>query len=104
MRCAGFWTPAIVDRYFTLLRNRVGSEHARGQPIRAHIAKRGAPVHSQETMRRVQELFNKFCFSGDKVAAIVDTSLTKMQFIRTYSEEICRPFLSETAALAWLSV
>lgn len=98
----GFWTPKTVENYYEALRLQIASDRIAHRPVKILVDKRGAPVHPQETIEALQKSFTSFYHAGDRVAAVVDTNLTKMQFRRIYSQEITRPFLSMLAAEAWL--
>jgi len=98
----GFWTVPMVETYFRALSDfrRLDPTGSRG--IRILIDKRKSPVYAQDVVQRIRELSDAFYGSADRVASVMTTSLSKMQFRRTFGGEHMKAFLSISAAETWL--
>lgn len=92
-----------VDRYLAALGDAARELRARRGRVLVFADLRHSPVRTQEAAERMRSGNLKLYRPGDRVAMLVESSLLKMQLRRHLIEEYQNIFLSENAALTWLT-
>lgn len=98
----GYWSVAETDRYFAQLRAVVIDARRRFGRIKVLLDLRDGMVQSPETVQRIAEMNAAVYQDDDRIAAIVKSSLIKMQMRRIMTAGTREAFISHNAAETWL--
>lgn len=102
--CRGKWSPAQIDAAFAQTHNLIDNMRANRKQVRVLVDRRLAVPQSEATIQRLKEHTERGYMLGDKIAVLVDTSLSKMQLRSQIDPSTHKLFISESAASLWLGV
>jgi hypothetical protein len=101
--CSGMWTPEQVDACFDTLRIQIGEMRASFGRVRVLVDRREAVPQPASTVERLRSHTHMGYLPGDRIAVVVDSSLSKMQLRDQLDPETHKLFISENAATTWLT-
>ena len=98
----GHWDLPTADAYARDLRRVVGELRAIRPGLRAIVDRRGMPSFAPGAHEALQELYHDIQQPGDRIAMVVDSSLTKGVLRQIVGREDTQSFLSISAARIWV--
>lgn len=98
----GHWDVAAADAYARDVRRIVGELRAIRPGLRAIVDRRGVPSFAPGAHEALQELYHDIQQAGDRIAMVVDSSLTKGVLRQIVGREDTQSFLSISAARTWV--
>ena len=99
----GEWSPDYVDQHFAELTRRLQQARADGQPVRVLVNLQKAGTQSPETLARVRAGAQAAHHADDRIAMVVESGTIKAQTNRLSQHLNLNHFISETAAVLWLT-
>jgi hypothetical protein len=99
----GEWSPDYVDRHFAELTCRLEQARAEGQPVRLLVNLQKAASQSPETLARIRAGAERAHHADDRIAMVVESDTIKAQTNRLSQRVRLDHFISETAAVLWLT-
>jgi hypothetical protein len=99
----GEWSPEYVDQHFAELSRRLEQARADGQPIRVLVNLQKAGTQSPETLARIRAGAEAAHLAEDRIAMVVESDTIKAQTNRLSARVRLTHFISETAAVLWLT-
>lgn len=100
---SGFFDRPVLEEHFSVKNRIVRRWRAQGRPICVLIDAAGLKPHSPENQAFVQEAAARLYETSDRVAMLLESSLVKMQMRRALSHGQAEYFISENAAITWLT-
>lgn len=103
MRClsTGFWSLKQSEEHFRFYVACVREIHRRGLPALIVVDLRDADAQSQEVAETIRSAVDGLYKPGDRIAMVVESSVTKIQMRRVLQPEYHEYFLSLNAAQHW---
>lgn len=98
----GHWDLATADAYARDLRRIVGELRALRPGLCAIVDRRGMPSFAAGAHEVLQALYHEIQQLGDRIAMVVDSSVTKGVLRQITGREETQSFLSLSAARTWV--
>ena len=98
----GAFSPDEVDAFSARFTRMIALMRARCNCVRVLVDRRGCPPDSPETAERLRYHSEHNFRPGDRVAVIVDSSLSKFRLKDMLDDRTHMLFVSANAALTWL--
>lgn len=98
----GHWDMAAADAYAREVRRIVSELRAISPNLRAIVDRRGMPSFAADAHATLQALYHDIQQPGDRIAMVVDSSLTKGVLRQITGREETQSFLSLSAARTWV--
>ena len=102
VEASGQWDMAAADAYAREVRRIVSELRAISPNLRAIVDRRGMPSFAADAHATLQALYHDIQQPGDRIAMVVDSSLTKGVLRQITGREETQSFLSLSAARTWV--
>lgn len=99
----GEWSETMVRRHFASLEKLIAEVRASGRPILALVDLRQAENQLEHVAALAAREANRIHSRSDRIAIMASSSLMKMRMKEAASKAQREFFLSENAALTWLT-
>lgn len=99
----GAWSPDYVDQHFAELGRRLEAARQEGQMVRLLVNLQKAATQSPETLARIRVGAETVHHADDRIAIVVESDSIKAQTNRLSRRAKLNHFISETAAVLWLT-
>lgn len=100
--CSGFLTIEDVRAYHAESLKAIARARSAFGHVKMIVQSVDSQVQSPEVMKEVEATMWPMTDPHDRLAVIVSSSLSKMQFSRTIQSPQVQAFLSDSAALLWV--
>lgn len=99
----GEWSETMVRRHFATLEKMIAEIRASGRPVLALVDLRKAENQTETVAALAAREANRVHGKDDRIAIMASSSLMKMRMKEAASKSQREFFLSENAALTWLT-
>jgi hypothetical protein len=103
VNCYGKWSPAQIDAVFAHTHSLINDMRTSLNRVRVLVDRRLAVLQSDATIQRLKEHTERVYAPDDRIAVLVDSSLSKMRLRSQIDPWAHKLFISESAANLWLN-
>lgn len=98
----GVWNAKVADSYVTDIRRIVAEQRHQRPHLRAIVDRSANPVFEARVSEILMATYKDVLMPGDRIAMVVDSSLTKSHVRQIAGREETEMFLSISAARTWV--